>query len=119
MRGRKPEVLHLDAQDKPILERIARSQSLPWYQVRRARIVLAMAAGQRVQTVAFQMQCAPRTVHRTCGLYRREGLPGLLAAPRRTGRPSRFSPPAVCAVGAAGVFGTGSDGAAYYPVVES
>ena len=66
MRGRKPECLSLRTEDIPLLQQIARSQVLPWYQVRRARIVLAMAKGQRVQTVAFQMQCAPRTVRRTC-----------------------------------------------------
>jgi hypothetical protein len=48
MRGRKPECLSLQAEDIPLLQQIARSQVLPWYQVRRARIVLAMAEGQRV-----------------------------------------------------------------------
>ena len=47
MRGRKPDVLTIVSPDISELERIAHSDALPWYQVRRARIVLGIAAGQR------------------------------------------------------------------------
>ena len=47
MRGRKPEALTIHSPDLSELERIARSDALPWYQVRRARIVLGIAAGRR------------------------------------------------------------------------
>ena len=49
MRGRLPSVLSLDPADVERLHTTAHSDSLPWYQVRRARIVLARAGGQRKQ----------------------------------------------------------------------
>lgn len=66
MRGRKPHSLVLPRHDRAVLQSIAHSDSLPWYQVRRARIVLAIAAGERVQTIALHLQCDPATVWRTC-----------------------------------------------------
>jgi hypothetical protein len=51
MRGRKPRRFLLAAHDKPILKQITRSRTLPWFQVQRARVVLAIAEGGRVQTV--------------------------------------------------------------------
>ena len=97
MRGRNPQRLDVQADDVEILQRIARSQTLPWYQVRRARTILGIAAGERVQTLAEHMACAPRTIHRTCRLYQRQGLDGLLAGPQRAGRPFEISPPAASA----------------------
>ena len=55
MRGRKPRDFSLAAHDVPILQQIAHSRILPWFQVQRARLVLAIADGERVQTVAFQI----------------------------------------------------------------
>src|SRR4051812_45361410 len=74
MRGRKPRPLTLDADDVPILEAISRSRSLPWSQVQHTRILLGIAAGQRVGVVAFQMQCDAATVWRVCRGYERRGL---------------------------------------------
>ena len=51
MRGRKPSPISIDTHDRTILQGIARSETLPWYQVRRARTVLAIAAGQRTTVV--------------------------------------------------------------------
>lgn len=107
MGGRKPEPLCLAAKDIPTLQQVARSQTLPWYQVRRARIVLSIAQGQRVQSVAFRMQCAPRTVRRSCLLYQEKGLAGLLASFQRPGRPARISPPSTRANCATGLSGAG------------
>lgn len=45
MRGRKPRDFSLAAHDVPILQQIARSRILPWFQVQRARVVLAIADG--------------------------------------------------------------------------
>ena len=42
MRGRSPQHLHLSTDDVAILQRIARRQTLSWYQVRRARTVLGI-----------------------------------------------------------------------------
>src|SRR6188472_1872970 len=94
MRGRKPRELVLAADDTAALGRVARGQSLPWFQVRRARTVLAVAGGERVEAVADRMQCDRATVWRTCRLYEGGGLDGLLSAPCRSGRPGRLSPPA-------------------------
>lgn len=107
MGGRKPEPLCLAAKDTPMLQQVARSQTLPWYQVRRARIVLSITQGQRVHSVAVQMQCSPRTVRRSCLLYQEKGLPGLLASFQRPGRPARISPPTTRANCATGLSGAG------------
>ena len=93
MRGRRPRPLSIDPADLPILRQVARSETSPWYQVRRARIVLANAQGVRTSTLAFQVQCDEATVWRTCRRYERNGLTGLLAPPRRSGSPGRISPP--------------------------
>lgn len=57
MRGRKPSVLSLDPSDIERLHTTAHSDCLPWYQVRRAKIVLALAAGQRKREVAARLEC--------------------------------------------------------------
>lgn len=103
MRGRKPRSFSLASADVPVLESIARSRTLPWYQVQRARLVLAMAGGERVQTVAFQMQCNPATVWRLCRRYEQQGLEGLLFEAPRSGHPAEISPPATGANCATGV----------------
>lgn len=92
MRGRRPQPLSLAPVDLATLQQIARSESLPWYQVRRARIVLANARGVRTSSSASQMQCDEATVRRTCRRYEQSGLTGLLAPPRRSEHPDRISP---------------------------
>src|SRR5271156_4145078 len=83
MRGRKPEVLAINSPDVSELMRIAHSDTSPWYQVRRARIVLGIAAGQRREDVATQLECDESTIWRTCQRYRELGLGGLLADQRQ------------------------------------
>lgn len=107
MRGRRPTPLLLRAEDASSLQQIARSHSSPWYQVRRARIVLAIAEGQRVQAVAQKMECATRTVRRTCQIYETQGLKGLLKLVHRAGHPNQISPPTTGATDTTRVFGTG------------
>lgn len=114
MRGRKPRSLSLVAHDRAILAQIGRSRTLPWFQVQRARALLAMARGERVQTVAWQMQCAPSTVWRMCRRYEQNGLEGVLAEAPRLGHPTEISPCAAGATGAAGVSGTDCERAAHY-----
>ena len=79
MRGRKPEVLTIHSPDIADLERIAHCDSSPWYQVRRARIILGIAQGQRREDLATQLECDESTIWRTCQRYRDAGLSGLLA----------------------------------------
>jgi transposase len=94
MRGRKPSFLSLAPLDCDRLHLIAHSDRLPWFQVRRARIVLAMAAGERKSAVAARMECGEATVWRTCERYRQEGLDGLLADGREghSGRLQQITP---------------------------
>jgi hypothetical protein len=118
MRGRTPRPLSLAPADLPILQQIARSESRPWYQVRRARIVLANARGVRTSTIAFQVQCDEATVWRTCRRYEREGLAGLLAPPCRSGHPGRISPPPAGSDRRLGLPGADRQGPAYHPLVQ-
>lgn len=118
MRGRQPRPISIDPADLPILQRVARSDTLAWYQVRRARIVLANARGVHNSTVAFQMQCDEATVWRTCRRYERGGLTELLASPPRSGSPGRISPPPAGPDRRTGVPGAGGQGAAHHPLVE-
>ena len=92
MRGRRPRPLEIAPHDVPILQQIARSRSLPWYQVQRAQILLAVAVGEPIRTLAIRTQCNPSTVWRICRRYEDAGLPDLLEPPQRTGRPARISP---------------------------
>src|SRR5450759_1135932 len=94
MRGRKPDLFLLCPRDEPNLLQLARSQCLPWFQVQRARIVLARAAGDRTGAVAAQLRCDETTVWRACQRYRTDGLAGLLADGRKeqSGRHATISP---------------------------
>ena len=56
MRGRKPCPIEIAPDDLPLLQQIAHSQTRPWYQVRRARILLGIAHGARTQILAFLTQ---------------------------------------------------------------
>jgi transposase len=94
MRGRRPAQLTIRGSDKPELERIAHSDTLPWFRVRRARIVLGIAAGQRRELVASELACDESTIWRTCQRYQRFGLMELLADHRqgRSGRDLQITP---------------------------
>jgi len=76
------------------LERIAHSDTLPWFRVRRARIVLGMAAGRRREVLASELDCDESTIWRTCQRYQGQGLVGLLADQRQghSGRDLQITP---------------------------
>src|SRR5437667_37094 len=78
MRGRKPHPLTLAAADGPILRAVAHSRHLSFFQVERARIVLAVAAGEPIQAVASRLECDRATVWRVCRRYEQGGLKQLL-----------------------------------------
>ena len=94
MRGRRPEKLTIARRDQDVLHSAAHSGSLPWFQVQRAKIVLALAAGERQCSVAVRLECDEATVWRACERYRRDGLASLFADGRRgnSGRPQQISP---------------------------
>jgi winged helix-turn helix protein len=118
MRGRKPRDLALGAEDAAALRQVARCQSLPWFQVRRARTVLAVAGGERIDVVAHRLECDRATIWRTCRLYEERGMDGLMAAPDRSGRPERLSPPGAGEDRAACLPGAGRPWAAHHPLVQ-
>jgi hypothetical protein len=93
MRGRRPTPLTIPEADLPILEAVARSRRLCWFQVQHARIVLAVAGGERVGEVASRLECDRATVWRLCRRYERGGLTKLLLDDPRLGRPQEISPP--------------------------
>src|SRR5690606_11074422 len=70
------------------------SSSLPWFQVQRAKIVLAIAAGEPHCSVAARLECDQTTVWRASQRYRQGGLTKLLADERQgnSGRPQQISP---------------------------
>ena len=94
MRGRNPELLKIHPPDISELERLAHSDTSPWFQVRRARIVLGIAAGRRRELLASQLDCNESTIWRTCQRYQRLGLAGLLADQRQghSGREMEITP---------------------------
>ena len=94
MRGRKPEKLIIARQDTDALHTVAHSDSLPWLQVRRAKIVLAIAAGERRCSLAARLECDEATVWRTCERYRHDGLGSLFDDYRQgnSGHPQQISP---------------------------
>jgi hypothetical protein len=48
--------------------------------------VLAVAAGERVQTVASQLQCDPSTIWRVCRGYEQAGMAAVVERAQRAGR---------------------------------
>src|SRR3954466_7902144 len=94
MRGRRPEKVTIARRDQDALPSAARSGSLPWYEVRRAKIVLAIAAGERQCSVAARLECDEATVWRACQRYRQGGLARLFADGRQgnSGHPQQISP---------------------------
>jgi DNA invertase Pin-like site-specific DNA recombinase len=83
-RGRKPRRVVIASCDQAVLHWVATARALPRYQARRAKIVLAMAAGARTQQVAREFGCDEATVWRICRRYEQHGLTGLLADGRRS-----------------------------------
>ena len=71
--------LTLKEADRSELERWARSQALPYRQVQRARILLALAEGQALAMVG----AVEDTVATWRERYQAEGLAGLCDQPRR------------------------------------
>jgi len=94
MRGRRPDVLTIHSSDISELERIAHSDTLPWFRVRRARIVLGIAAGRRREVLASQLDCDESTIWRACQRYQRLDLEGFLADQRQghSGRDLQITP---------------------------
>ena len=116
MRGRKPRPLTVAAADAPILEAVARSRHLSFYQVQHARIVLAVADGEPIDSVASRLECDRSTVWRVCRRYEQGGLKKLLLDEPRLGRPQEISPPPASPDRPTGLPGADRRGLAHYPL---
>jgi transposase len=94
MRGRRPDKLTIARQDQDSLQYVAHSGSLPWFEVQRAKIVLAIASGEHRCSVATSLGCDEATVWRACQRYRQGGLASLYADGRQDnlGHPQQVSP---------------------------
>jgi len=93
MRGRKPCPLALATSDAAVLQRVSRSRVEPFFHVQRARAILEVANGERIQAVASHLHCDPSTIWRICRRYEQGGVDQLLTDRPRTGRPQQLSPP--------------------------
>jgi len=57
-------------------------------------MILAIAAGERVQVVASQLHCDPSTIWRVCRRYEQADMAGVVERAQRTGHPLWISLPA-------------------------
>ncbi len=91
MRGRKPEPLVLNPQDKKVLQQLMHDSQTPLGVARRAQILLSCAeAKHRVSAVSDRVGQNRSTVWRVCERYRATGLEAALYDAPRTGRPRVF-----------------------------
>ena len=81
----------VSSEDRVELERLVRSRTAERRAVERARIVLAAGEGRSAAWIAEEVGCSERTVWKWRSRYERDGLAGLLDAPR-PGRPLVHGP---------------------------
>jgi transposase len=89
--------LVLAACDRHRLKRLERSQTAPWRQVLRAKIVLLAARGMPNAHIAVRLGVTVDTARKWRGRFAIHGMAGL-ADRRRPGRPPRFTPVQVAEV---------------------
>ena len=87
----------LAACDRHRLKRLERSQTAPYRQVLRAKIVLLAARGVSNATIAARLGVAVDTARKWRGRFAAQGMAGL-ADRKRPGRPPRFTPVQVAEV---------------------
>jgi len=77
MRGRKPRPRTIRAPDLPILQAVARARRLAWFQVRHARIVLAVAGVRPRANVETGVEepWELKDLRKTCATYYDEHVP--------------------------------------------
>jgi hypothetical protein len=91
MPRRSPYRIDLSADERAVLESLARSYTLPYWQVTRAQMVLLAAAGLRNDQIAARLNCRREVVSRWRKRFFESRLDGLEDRPRR-GRPPTFPP---------------------------
>jgi hypothetical protein len=86
-----PFRIELSDQERVVLESLARSYTLPYWQVTRAQMVLMAAQGMRNDEIAARLRCGREVVSQWRKRFFEERLEGLEDRPRR-GRPPVFPP---------------------------
>ena len=86
-----PYRIELSDQERGVLESLARSYTLPYWQVMRAKMVLLAAQGLRNDEIAVRLNCRREVVSQWRKRFFEQRLSGLEDRPRR-GRPPAFPP---------------------------
>ena len=93
MPRRRPYVIELSDNERAVLESLARSYTLPYWQVTRAQMVLMAAEGMRNDQIAAQLRCGREVVSQWRRRFFEQRLAGLRTGPGAAGR--RLFPPQV------------------------
>ena len=91
MPRRSPHWIELTNDERAVLEHLARSYTLPYWQVMGAQMVLMAAEGMRNDQIAAQLRCGRDVVSQWRKRFFEQRLAGLEDRPRR-GRPPVFPP---------------------------
>ncbi len=91
MPRRSPYRIDLSDEEGAVLESLARSYTLPYWQVTRAQMVLLAAQGLRNDQIAAHLNCRREVVSQWRKRFFEQRLAGLQDRPRR-GRPPTFPP---------------------------
>ncbi len=86
-----PYSIELSDEERDALESLARSYTLPYWQVVRAQMVLLAAQGLRNDQIAARLNCRREVVSQWRKRFFEQRLAGLEDRPRR-GRPPIFPP---------------------------
>src|SRR6266704_249459 len=105
MRWETPIRIELAEAERAELETLARSHVASHGHVVRARIILGVAAGRTLTSVAREVRCGRRIVRKWAQRFCRKRMDGLCDEPR-PGRSPVFSPDGCGTVGQAGVCST-------------
>ena len=88
---RSPYRIQLSDEERVVLESLARSYTLPYWQVVRAQMVLLAAEEMRNDQIAARLNCRREVVSQWRKRFFERRLAGLEDRPRR-GRPPTFPP---------------------------
>lgn len=91
MPRRSPYRIDLSDEERAVLLSLARSYTLPYWQVTRAQMVLMAADGLRNDEIAERLNCRREVVSQWRKRFFEQRLAGLEDRPRR-GRPPSFPP---------------------------
>jgi Winged helix-turn helix len=86
-----PYRIELSGEERAVLESLARSYTLPYWQVMRAQMVLMAADGLRNDQIAVRLRCGRDVVSQWRKRFFEQRLAGLEDRPR-CGRPPAFPP---------------------------